>query len=157
MRKRLITPIPHDVPHPDEDCLDLDRIAVVEVTSEEKEYPVESALVSGEMRGWRAADSGAQTIRLIFDEPQKLKRIALVFEETKIERTQEFVLRWSGDGGRSFREIVRQQWNFSPPNSIREVEQYQVDLSGAIVLELVIVPDISRGAARASLKSLRLS
>jgi len=157
MRKRLITPIPHDVPHPDEGCLDLDRIAVVEVTSEEKEYPVESALVSGEMRGWRAADSGAQTIRLIFDEPQKLKRIALVFEETKIERTQEFVLRWSGDGGRSFREIVRQQWNFSPPNSIREVEQYQVDLSGAIVLELVIVPDISRGAARASLKSLRLS
>lgn len=157
MRKRLITPIPHDVPHPDEGCLDLDRIAVVEVTSEEKEYPVESALVSGEMWGWRAADSGAQTIRLIFDEPQKLKRIALVFEETKIERTQEFVLRWSGDGGRSFREIVRQQWNFSPPNSIREVEQYQVDLSGAIVLELVIVPDISRGAARASLKSLRLS
>jgi hypothetical protein len=157
MRKRLITPIPHDVPHPDEGCLDLDRIAVVEVTSEEKEYPVESALVSGEMRGWRAADSGAQTIRLIFDEPQKLKRIALVFEETKIERTQEFVLRWSGDGGRSFREIVRQQWNFSPPNAIREVEEFQVALSAVTVLELVIVPDISRGAARASLRSLRLS
>jgi hypothetical protein len=88
---------------------------VVEVTSEEKEYPVESALVSGGMRGWRAADSGAQTIRLIFDEPQRLTRISLVFEETETERTQEFVLRWSPDGGRSFREIVRQQWNFSPP------------------------------------------
>jgi hypothetical protein len=54
---------------------------VVEVTSEEKDYPVESALVSGEMRGWRAANSGTQTIRLIFDEPQRLTRFSLVFEE----------------------------------------------------------------------------
>jgi hypothetical protein len=130
---------------------------VVEVTSEEKEYPVEAALVAGEMRGWRAAVSGAQSIRLIFDEPQRLARISLVFQETETERTQEFVLRWFGDGGRSFREIVRQQWNFSPPNSIRESEEYQVGLSAVTVLELVIVPDISRGLARASLKSLRVS
>ena len=109
------------------------------------------------MRGWRAADSGAQTIRLIFDQPQNLRRISLVFEEAKTERTQEFFLRWSPDGGRSFREIVRQQWNFSPPNAIREVEEFQVVLSAVTALELVIVPDISRGAARASLTSLRLS
>jgi hypothetical protein len=95
MRKRLITPIPQDAPPRDEGWLDLDRAAVVEVTSEEKEYPVESALVSGEMRGWRAANSGTQTIRLIFDEPQRLTRFSLVFEETETERTQEFVLRWS--------------------------------------------------------------
>jgi hypothetical protein len=156
MRKRLITPIPQDDPSLDEGWLDLDDAAVVEVTSEEKEYPVESALVLGEMRGWRAADSGTQTIRLIFDEPQRLTRIALVFEETETERTQEFVLRWSPDGGRSFREIVRQQWNFSPPKTIREVEEYRVELSDVSVLELVIVPDISGGAARASLRSLRL-
>jgi hypothetical protein len=85
--------------HLDEGWLDLDRAAVVEVTSEEKEYPVESALVAGETRGWRAAESGTQTIRLIFDQPQRLTRIALVFEETETERTQEFVLRWSGDDG----------------------------------------------------------
>jgi hypothetical protein len=72
-------------------------------------------------------------------------------------RTQEFVLRWSSDGGSSFREIVRQQWNFSPPETIREVEEYQVELSDVTVLELIIVPDISGGAARASLKSLHLS
>jgi hypothetical protein len=157
MRKRLITPIPQDAPHLDEGWLDLERAAVVEVTSEEKEYPIEAALVAGELRGWRATDSGTQTVRIIFDKPQRLERIALVFEETEIERTQEFVLRWSGDGGRSFREIVRQQWNFSPPNAIREVEEYQVELSNVAVLELVIVPDISRGSARASLKSLRVS
>jgi hypothetical protein len=156
MRKRLITPIPQAAAPRDEGRLDLDRAAVVEVTSEEKEYPVESALGSGETRGWRAADSGSQIIRLIFDESQRLTRISLVFEETETERTQEFVLRWSPDGGRSFREIVRQQWNFTPPDTTREVEEYQVDLSDVTVLELVIVPDKSGGAVRASLKSLRL-
>jgi len=157
MRKRLITPISQDAPHLDEGWLDLDRAAVVEVTSEDKDYPVEAALVSGEMRGWRAGSPGTQTIRLIFDKPQRLIRIALVFEETETERTQEFVLRWSPDSGLSFREIVRQQWNFSPPKTVREIEDYRVDLSGVTVLELVIVPSISRGAARASLKSLRVS
>jgi hypothetical protein len=157
MRKCLITPSPQaGTPH-DEGWMDLDREAVVEVTSEEKEYPVEAALVLEEMRGWRAADSGTQTIRLLFDKPQRLTRISLVFEETDTERTQEFVLRWSGDGGRSFREIVRQQWNFNLPNSMRESEEYQVGLSDVTVLELVIVPDISRGSARASLKRLRVS
>ena len=85
MRKRVITPSPQDAAAHHEGWLDLDRAAVVEVTSEEKDYPVESALVAGEMRGWRASDSGTQTIRLIFDEPQRLTRIALVFEETETE------------------------------------------------------------------------
>ena len=52
---------------------------------------------------------------------------------------------------------MRQQWNFSPPDTVREVEEYQVELSEVTVLELIIVPDNSGGAARASLKSLRLS
>jgi hypothetical protein len=91
MRKRQMTPIPLDLLSRNEGWLDLDREAVVEVTSEQKDYPVESALVSGEMQGWRAADSGRQTIRLVFDEPQRLTRISLVFEETETQRTQEFV------------------------------------------------------------------
>jgi hypothetical protein len=159
MRKRLTTPIPtpHDALPLDEGWMELDRAAVVEVTSEEKEHPVEFALVLGEMGGWRASASGTQIIRLFFDKPQRLTRISLVFEETETQRTQEFVLRWSADGGRSYREIVRQQWNFSPPATTGENEEYHVALSGVTVLELVIVPDISRGAARASLKRLRLS
>jgi hypothetical protein len=92
----------------------------------------------------------------VFDQPQRLKHISVVFEENETARTQEFVLRWSS-GGSSFREIVRQQWNFSPPETIREVEEYQVELSNVTVLELIIVPNMNGGAARASLKSLRLS
>jgi len=80
-----------------------------------------------------------------------------MFEEKEIGRTQEFVLQWSSDGGSSLKEIVRQQWNFSPPESIREVEEYQMDLSGVTVLELIIKPNIGGGIARASLRNLRLS
>ena len=157
MRKRLITPTAEHLGTLEQGWLDLERAAVVEVTSEDEHFPVESAFRSETARGWRAAAPGRQTIRLIFDHPQRLKCISLVFEEGEIPRTQEFVLRWSSDGGSTLKEIVRQQWNFSPPESIREVEQYQVDLHNIDVLELVINPDIARGVARASLKNLHLS
>ena len=157
MRKRLITPTPESIRIHGEGWLDVERAAVVEVTSEDKDYPVESAFVSGHEGGWRAAGPGSQTIRLVFDQPQKLRCISLVFEENETARTQEFVLRWSPDGGSSLKEIVRQQWNFSPPQSKREVEEYQVELSGVTVFELVINPNIGGGVSRASLKNLRLS
>lgn len=137
--------------------LDVERAAIVEVTSEDKDYPVESAFASGEARGWRAAMAGSQTIRLVFDQPQRLEHISFVFEENETARTQEFVLRRSPDGGSSSKEIVRQQWNFSPPETTREVEEYEVELSNVTVLELIITPNTSGGAARASLKSMRLS
>jgi hypothetical protein len=97
-------------------------------------------------------------IRLVFDQPQRVRRISLVFEENEIARTQEFVLRWSPDDGSSVKEeIVRQQWNFSPPESMREVEEYQVELSSVTMLELAINPNIAGGAARTSLKNFHLS
>jgi hypothetical protein len=158
MRKRLNKPKPQDSSSPNEDWLDLESSAVVKVTSEEKGYPVESALISEETQGWRTADSGTQTIRLVFDRPQRIRRIWLIFEETEVERTQEFVLRWFSVGRHLFREIGRQQWNFSRPGTTLEIEDYQVELSDITVLELVVVPDNRRGAtARASLKSLRLA
>src|ERR1700730_8295293 len=156
MRKSMITQIP-SAPSRDEAWMDVDRIASVEVSSEESDYPIESALLLEGKKGWRAADPGVQTIRLIFDEPQKLRRILLVFEDTENSRTQEFVLRWSSDIQYSSREIVRQQWNFSPPDSVRETEDYPVELSEVEVLELVIVPNKSGGEVRASLVSLRLA
>jgi hypothetical protein len=157
VRKRLISETLPSPGLPAQEWLDLDRIASVEVTSEENEYPIESALLRGEKRGWRAASSGTQVIRLIFDEPQKLRHIRLVFEDAESARTQEFVLRWSSDSERSFREIVRQQWNFNQPNAVRETEDYTVEIPGVKTLELVIAPDIKGGAARASLKNLLLA
>jgi hypothetical protein len=156
MRKRLITPTSAGIRTHGEGWLDLERAALVEITSEDAGFPIEAAFVLEEGRGWRAATPGSQMIRLIFDQPQKLRRISLVFEESESARTQEFVLRWSKDGGNSFTEIVRQQWNFSPPKSMREAEEYPVELSNLTVLELVITPNIGGGSNRASLKNLRL-
>jgi hypothetical protein len=157
MRKRLMSANPRDRVSFDEGGLDLASLGMVEITSEDEAYPIECALQLGEGRGWRAAEPGPQIIRLLFDQPQKLKHIWLVFEENEIQRTQEFVLRSSPDHGRSFREIVRQQWNFSPPATVRETEDYTVDLSDVTLLELRILPDQSGGTARASLASLRLA
>jgi hypothetical protein len=100
--------------------------------------------------GWRTPEPGIQTIRLIFGQPQRLPPICVVFEETEGKRTQEFTLRWSPDQGSSFREIVRQQWNFSSPDATRETEDYAVDLSNVTLLDLTIEPDKENGKARAS-------
>jgi hypothetical protein len=157
MRKRIVTGSSKEPSSADGDWLDLERLAQVEVTSEKAGHPVESALTADGSPGWLAGEPGEQSIRLLFDEPQALRQIQLVFEEAKRERTQEFVLRWSADSGRSYREILRQQYTFSPPGATRQVEDYVVNLQGVTLLELRIVPDISRGDARASLARLRLA
>ena len=157
MRKRMITPDRQGSAPPDQDWLNVEDLALVEITSEDTAHPIESALLSGGTPGWRAADPGKQTIRLLFNHPQRLRRIWLNFVETRAERTQEYVLRWSADGGQSFREIVRQQWNFSPQGATRETEDHRVELPAVTVLELSIIPDTSGGNAVASLAQLRLA
>src|SRR5262245_34468655 len=117
MRKRVTSsPAARDLSIANQNWLDMEQLAQVEVTSEDSSHPIEAALLAGEDSGWRAAQPGEQTIRLVFDRPQRLTRIWLLFVEPDTVRTQEFVLRWSQDGGRTFREILRQQWNFSPPD-----------------------------------------
>jgi hypothetical protein len=152
MRKQLIG---RDAVRSDEHGLDLEHVATVEMTSEDPAHPIESAL-SGHGSGWRASGPGEQVIRLHFDEPQRLRRIDVLFEEHQQARTQEFVLRWSPDHCVSYREIVRQQYTFSPPSTSRETEQYVVVIDGATELELRIVPSIDGGAACASLRHLRI-
>ena len=157
MRKRVIKTEVAEASAGDAEWLAVEELAQVEVTSEDAAHPIESALVPGDERGWRAAQAGEQTVRLVFDRPQRLSRIWLLFIEPDTVRTQEFLLRWSPDGGRSYREIVRQQWNFGPPETIREAEDYRVELAGVTVLELTITPDKSRGDARASIAQWRLA
>jgi hypothetical protein len=157
MRKNIIKTAHARPPaKPQGDWLDLEHIASVEVSSEDPEFPVESALGAREGPGWRAAEPGEQTIRLIFDKPQRLQRTRLEFLEENIGRTQEFVLRWSR-AGESSREIVRQQWNFSPQGATTEVEDYTVNLDGVSMLELSIKPEIGRSDARATLASWRIA
>jgi hypothetical protein len=158
MRKRIIAiAASASPPCPGRHCIDVEQLAQVEVTSEDPAAPIESVFHFGRGPGWRAAEPGTQRIQLTFDQPQHLERIWLRFVETATERTQEFTLRYRELGGPAMKEIVRQQWNFSPGGSTSETEDYQVDLHRVFILELCIDPDQGRGAAFASLAGWRLT
>lgn len=157
MLKRIFLTDQQKTSSSDQSWLNLETLAEVEISSEDTFHPIEAALLPGRDTGWRASEPGKQVIRLLFENPQRLRRIRLNFIEINIERTQEFTLRWSSDGGQSFQDIVRQQWNFSPEGATRETENLQVDLQGVTMLELTITPDINSGIAIASLEQLRLS
>jgi hypothetical protein len=158
MRKRIISATVAMPSAEESGWLDLEQaVAEVEVSSEDAGYPVENALLPAGTTGWRAAEPGRQTIRLRFGRPHQLRRIAVEFDERNLARTQEFCLRWSPDEGKTWREVVRQQWNFSPEGAPTEHEDYQVALAGVSVLELEITPDVAGGDALASLTRLRLA
>jgi hypothetical protein len=139
------------------DWLSVEDIAQVEVSSEDPQYPIESAFKSGNSLGWRASQPGDQTIRLLFDQPKDLRRIQLRFSEPLVERIQQFSLDWADSQTGPFREIVRQQWNFNPRNSTMELEDYKVDLHHVLILRLNINPDLGKGQAFAALADWRLA
>jgi hypothetical protein len=158
MKKRTIIPTPEDPGGGSEHAwLPLHQLAEAEITSESPMHPIEGALVPGKADGWRAETPGEQTIRLNFEEPRSMKHVRVVIEERERARTQQFVLRAASTPEGPWRELARQQFNFSPSGAVREQEDYEVSLPAVAVLELTIVPDISGGDARASLQQLRIA
>lgn len=158
MRKRVLAPTPSPRnPSDTSEWLKLQNLAEVEVTSEADGYPIEAAFNFGTGSGWRAESPGEQRIRLIFDRPQSIRHMRLEFHETEIARNQEFAVRWSDRPDEPVKEVIRQQWNFSPEGSTVESEHYAVDLNGVSILELIIDPDRGAGKARASLADWRLA
>jgi hypothetical protein len=81
----------------------------------------------------------------------------LQFHESEIARTQEFAVRWSCRPDEPLKEVIRQQWNFSPEGAVVESEDYAVDLKEVSILELTIDPDGGAGKAHASLADWRLA
>lgn len=138
--------------------LDLEKLARVEISSEDAVFPIEHALGAAATTGWRAAGTGPQVVRVCFDTPQAIRRIQVHVIERAAERSQEFAIFVESAGGR--REVVRQQFTFSPGGSTEEIEDYQVELNGVTTLELQIDPDRSHdpklSRSYASLHSLRL-
>ncbi len=157
MRKKLIETLENPAAvKPDGQWFHIDQIASVEVTSEDPNFPVDNAFGAEQGAGWRAAARGEQQIRILFDEPQRVRRIQLRFREENAERTQEFAVGWSPSPAEPTRQIVRQQWNFSSGGSTVEAEEYTVDLPSVAVLELTIRPDSGGRDTVASLESWRI-
>ncbi len=148
MRKHIIASTEPSHSRKVEEWLNLEEAASVEVSSEDPQHPIESAFKDGETLGWRA---------VLFDEPKELRRIRLRFSEPEVERTQQFTLSWADTQTAPFREIVRQQWNFNPRTSTEEVEDYRVDLTHVLALELTIDPDLGKGQAYAALEEWRVA
>ena len=153
LRKRTV---PVDIHSGQSLWLSLEEVAQVEVSSEHHEWPIDGALMPNSTRGWRAAETGAQKLRIRFDTPQALSLIHLVFDESEFERVQEFTLRWSRNEGRTFEPLIRQQFSFSPAGATRETENYSITLAGVTDLELGVVPDLSGRPVVATLTTLRL-
>jgi len=159
MMKKIVNPALRchaENQHPEPEWLGLDAVADVEVSSEDPDFPIESVLGSIGP-GWRASEPGEQSIRIVFDRLRSLRRIRLKFSENEHERTQEFTLRAAAVPGGPFREIVRQQWNFSPHGATSEIEDYLVNLVNVLILELRLRPDVSRDEARATLDHLQVA
>ena len=156
MRKRILRPAEAVRADPG---LDVASLATVLVSSESEDYPIENAFDADRGPGgsyWQAGAAGAQTIVVEFDTPQALERVCLEIEERDTARRQELALETSCDGGETYREHVRQEYNFSPPGTTFEREEWRVPIQAVTHLRLRIVPEKSGGAARARLTSLAL-
>jgi hypothetical protein len=158
LRKQVIKP-GRSIPASTPGAIDIAAVAVVQVTSEDARHPVENAFDGRRGPGstrWIAGDPGEQAVILAFDAPQAIRRIILEVEELEVSRTQELQLAVSTDGGRTYRELLRQEYTFSPPSTTFEREDWAVQAEGVTHLRLAIKPDKGGGPHRAAITSLVL-
>ena len=77
-------------------------------------------------------------------------------EEPRVARTQEIRLAISQDGGRTYREVLRPEYNFSPQSTTFERGDWTLTAEGVTHLRLQIRPDKGGQPCRASLTTLAL-
>jgi len=156
LRKHIVKAPPNlSVPEPGE--MDIAATASVQVTSEDSAHPIEN--VFDHRRGpggsrWIATEPGEQTLVLAFDTPQAIHQIIVEVEEPEVSRTQELRLSVSHDGGQTYRELRRQAYNFSPPGTTFEREDWVVTAEGVTHLHLWMKPDKGGKPCRATLTAL---
>ena len=134
-------------------------LATVQASSEAPGHPISLVFDEGDGPGafhWRAAEQGDQTGTVAFYQPATIDRVIMDVEECDETRTQEVQLASSKDGGVTFRELVRQEFNFSPPGTTWEHEDWTVRQDQVTHLRLLIKPDKGRTDLFATLTSLVL-
>ena len=139
--------------------IDIGNCATIIYSSESPAHPVEYMLDSHRGPGatrWTSARSDVtEQIVLEFDKPQTISRLAYEVEERTRERTQEVRLEVSEDEGRTYRQVLVQEFNFSPTGATYQREDQRLNLHQISHLRLTIVPNKS-GSGTATLTSLRL-
>jgi hypothetical protein len=150
MRKRIL-PVEESA---DSDAIDVRSLATVSVTSEDAEYPIDLAFDGRQGPGathWLAGQAGPQKIIIAFDHPQTIQKVVIETEEREASRTQEVTLSLSKDGGRTYRDVRRQEFNFSPDGTTWEREEWTLAERDITHVRLAIKPDKGGGVSRAAL------
>ena len=138
---------------------DIEALATVLVTSEATNYPIDNAFDSRRGPGgsrWVASEPGQQKLVLAFDTQQTIRKIRLEIEELEVSRTQELQVAISHDGGHTYQTLMRQEYNFSPPGTTFEREEWSITAQGVTHLQLVITPDKGGIPYQATLTTLAL-
>ena len=128
-------------------------------TSESTEHPVNDAFDTQRGPGgtrWVAGEPGEQAVILAFDTPQTIRQVILEVEEPEVARTQELQLAVSNDGAQTYRELLRQEYNFNPQDTTFKREDWTVSAEGITHLRLQIKPDKGGKPCRATITSLVL-
>ena len=118
-------------------------------------YSITARSGPGATRWISARPDTTEHIVIEFDRPQTISRLVYEVEETMRERTQEVRVEVSEDGGRSYRQILVQEYNFSPGGATYQREEQRFNLRQVTHLRLTIVPNKS-GSGTATLTALLL-
>lgn len=133
--------------------------ATIGYSSEEPAHPIDNLFDGRDGPGgtyWESSqENRAETLLIEFDQPQKISRLIFEAEERQLERTQEVRLEVSCDAGISFRQLLVQEFVFSPGGATFQREDLRVSITDASRLRLTVVPN-KNGSGRAKLTSLRL-
>jgi hypothetical protein len=141
------------------DEIDIADNATIAYSSEDPAHPVEHLLDirsgPGATRWMSARPDTIEHIVVEFDQPRTISRLVYEVEEAARERTQEIRVEVSEDEGRTYRQILVQEYTFSPRGATYQHEDQRFDLHGVTHLRLTIVPN-KNGSGTATLTALRL-
>lgn len=158
VRKRLL---PKDGPDPavPPGEIDIASHAVLAYTSEDPEHPIENLIDGRHGRNapfWAGAKPNtAERIVVEFDRPESVSCMIYEVEECSCERTQEVRVEVSSDGARTYRQVLVQEFTFSPAGATFQREEQRLNLPPITHLRLTVVPD-KQGSGTAKINSLRL-
>ena len=139
--------------------IDIASHAVLAYTSDDPGHPIDN-LIDGhygrDSTFWAGAKPNTmERIIVEFDHPQSVSWMVYEVEDCTCTRTQEVSVEVSLDGGRTYRQMLVQEYTFSPDGATFQREVQRLNLPPISHLRLTIVPD-KHGSGRAKLNSLRL-
>lgn len=106
---------------------------------------------------WSAECEGEQLIEIRFHRRMPVRRVRVVSSDAEQSRTQEMTIWVSLRGGEQHREVLRQQFTFSPGGATQEVEEYGLQLEEVSRIQLRIVPNVDGRPAVARVTELRVA